>query len=281
MADYHQTDFDSVINVIVVGLILLLLFLIWISVSAGKRATQRLAHTTEVERLRRAAERLRQAGIAVDLAAKSPNAVTPLQLADAQSILAEDMAYRRGKALQTLAKVVAVVGIFCLWLFTRSENRSASDRSSTSLQTASLSAPVSISQGSGTSISPTPFEAHLLKSEFGQKLNDEPTVQGASSPRTTPDRSVSPGWPDGRILTHTEHFVISAIMKVGRNDTLKLRGGPGTRFVVVAEIPPDAKDILAFDKDQIWDGDSWWCPVEWRNQRGYVGRSHLLGVSKY
>jgi hypothetical protein len=27
--------------------------------------------------------------------------------------------------------------------------------------------------------------------------------------------------------------------------------------------------------DQIWDGDTWWCPVEWRGLHGYVGRSHL------
>jgi hypothetical protein len=27
---------------------------------------------------------------------------------------------------------------------------------------------------------------------------------------------------------------------------------------------------------QIWDGDTWWCPVEWKGLRGYVGRSHSI-----
>jgi hypothetical protein len=82
-------------------------------------------------------------------------------------------------------------------------------------------------------------------------------------------------WPDGRILTHPEHSVNSAALKVKPNDTLKLRGGPGTRFNPVAQIPANATDISAFDQDQVWDGDTWWCPVEWQGFRGYVGRSHL------
>jgi len=82
-------------------------------------------------------------------------------------------------------------------------------------------------------------------------------------------------WPDGRILTHPEHCVNTVAFKVKPNDTLKLRAGPGTRFNAVAEIPANASDILAFDQDQVWDGDTWWWPVEWRGSRGYIGRSYL------
>ena len=85
----------------------------------------------------------------------------------------------------------------------------------------------------------------------------------------------TPGWPDGRILTHPAHFVNTGVAKVKPNDTLKLRSGPGTRFRSVAGIPANATDLSAFDQDQVWDGDTWWCPVEWRGFRGYVGRSHL------
>jgi hypothetical protein len=41
----------------------------------------------------------------------------------------------------------------------------------------------------------------------------------------------------------------------------------GNAFGVVAEIPADETDITAFNQDQIWDGDTWWCPVEWKGSR--------------
>ncbi|MBV8213900.1 MAG: hypothetical protein JOZ08_11860 [Verrucomicrobia bacterium] len=82
-------------------------------------------------------------------------------------------------------------------------------------------------------------------------------------------------WPDGGILTHPEHLVNTGVVNVNPNDTLKLRRGPGMRFGIVAEIPPNATDISAFDQDQVWDGDTWWCPVEWNGLRGYVSRSYL------
>jgi hypothetical protein len=95
------------------------------------------------------------------------------------------------------------------------------------------------------------------------------------APRATPNPTSDATWPDGRILTHLEHSVSVVAVKVKPNDTLKLRGGPGTRFNAVAEIPGNAGDILAFDQDQVWDGDTWWWPVKWRGFRGYVGRSYL------
>jgi uncharacterized protein YraI len=67
----------------------------------------------------------------------------------------------------------------------------------------------------------------------------------------------------------------SYVVNVARDDTLKLRSGPGTRFNAITEIPADATDIFAFDKDGVWDGDTWWYPVEWRGSRGYVGGSYL------
>ena len=82
-------------------------------------------------------------------------------------------------------------------------------------------------------------------------------------------------WPDGRKLLHPDKFVTTRVVNVDANDTLKLRSGPGTSFRVLAEIPADETNITAFNYDQVWDGDTWWCPVEWKSLRGYVGRSHL------
>jgi hypothetical protein len=82
-------------------------------------------------------------------------------------------------------------------------------------------------------------------------------------------------WPDGRKLLHPDRSVRTRVVNVKINDTLKLRSGPGTSFRAVAEIPAGETNITAFNYDQVWDGDSWWCPVEWRGLRGYVGRSHL------
>ena len=85
----------------------------------------------------------------------------------------------------------------------------------------------------------------------------------------------NPLWPDGMRLTHPEHFVTASVVNVARDDTLKLRAGPGTRFVALTDIPANATDLTAFDEDQVWDGDAWWCPVDWEGYRGYVGRAHL------
>jgi len=94
----------------------------------------------------------------------------------------------------------------------------------------------------------------------------------ASTQRPT---AIGAKWPDGRKLLHPDQFVRTRVVNVDANDTLKLRSGPGTSFKVVAEIPAGETNITAFNYDQIWDGDTWWCPVEWRGLRGYVGRSHL------
>jgi len=94
----------------------------------------------------------------------------------------------------------------------------------------------------------------------------------ASTQRPT---AIGAKWPDGRKLLHPDQFVRTRVVNVDANDTLKLRSGPGTSFRIVAEIPADETNITAFNYDQIWDGDTWWCPVEWRGLRGYVGRSHL------
>jgi len=85
-------------------------------------------------------------------------------------------------------------------------------------------------------------------------------------------------WPDGRILTHPEHLVNTGVVNVKPNDTLKLRRGPGTRFGIVAEIPPSATDISAFDQDQFWDGNTWWCPVEFTRPASAEGRRFNAGL---
>jgi restriction system protein len=96
------------------------------------------------------------------------------------------------------------------------------------------------------------------------------------TPRPTPMVNLNgPAWPDGRIVNHLEHFVETHLVNVPPNDTLNLRSGPGTRFPSIAKIPGDASSILVFDQDQVWDGDTWWCPVEWNGFRGYVSRRYL------
>jgi hypothetical protein len=77
------------------------------------------------------------------------------------------------------------------------------------------------------------------------------------------------------MLTHPEHFVNTGVTNVKPNDTLKMRSGPGTKSKPVTEIPFNATDITAFDQDQVWDGDAWWCPIEWHGFRGHVGRHYL------
>ncbi len=72
-----------------------------------------------------------------------------------------------------------------------------------------------------------------------------------------------------------DQFVRTRVVNVAANDTLKLRSGSGTSVGIVAEIPAGVTNITSFNYDQIWDGDTRWCPVEWRGLRGYVGRSHL------
>ena len=100
-----------------------------------------------------------------------------------------------------------------------------------------------------------------------------PTPSVATS--TQRPTAIGAKWPDGRKLLHPDQFVRTRVVNVDANDTLKLRSGPGTSFRVVAEITADETNITAFNYDQVWDGDTWWCPVEWRGLRGYVGRSHL------
>jgi hypothetical protein len=100
----------------------------------------------------------------------------------------------------------------------------------------------------------------------------------AVTPTPTPHitgTAIEAKWPDGRKILHPDQFIRTRVVNVEANDTLKLRSGPGTSFKVLAEIPADETNITAFNYDQIWDGDTWWCPVEWRGLRGYVGRSHL------
>ena len=106
--------------------------------------------------------------------------------------------------------------------------------------------------------------------------------EAAKTPTTDPSLTADPApapkfvvWSDGRILIHPEHSVRTYVIKVKSGDTLILRSGPGTSFEAVREIPRDGRDLIAFDQDRVWDGDTWWYPIEWQGFRGYVGRSHL------
>ena len=99
-------------------------------------------------------------------------------------------------------------------------------------------------------------------------------VTPTPTPRIT-GTGIEAKWPDGRKILHPDQFVRTRVVNVEANDTLKLRSGPGTSFKVLAEIPADETNITAFNYDQVWDGDTYWCPVEWKGLRGYVGRSYL------
>jgi restriction system protein len=105
-----------------------------------------------------------------------------------------------------------------------------------------------------------------------------PAPQTTVTPTPIPTPMLNPSgsvWPDGRIVNHLEHFVETHLINVPPNDILNLRSGPGTRFPSIAKLPADASGILVFDQDQVWDGDTWWCPVEWNGLRGYVSRRYL------
>jgi hypothetical protein len=43
----------------------------------------------------------------------------------------------------------------------------------------------------------------------------------------------------------------------------------------VTEIPSDATDIIAFDRDQRSNGDTLWYPVDWHGYLGYVPRKYI------
>ena len=119
-------------------------------------------------------------------------------------------------------------------------------------------------------------------------FNPVRNLQLVSAPTSTPSptpvpaptaaqASVSATWPDGRILGHRDHSVSTYVVNVKTGDTLKLRSGPGTMSSILAEIPAGGTGISAFDQDRIWDGDTWWYPIEWNGFRGYVGRRFLAG----
>jgi hypothetical protein len=94
------------------------------------------------------------------------------------------------------------------------------------------------------------------------------------TPAPTPNYKAAV-WPDGRKLIHPNQFVTVPVVNVNADDTLSLRAAPGTKSKVLAEIPPNANDIIAFNYDQVWDGDTYWVMVEWHGELGYVGRSKL------
>jgi Bacterial SH3 domain len=103
-----------------------------------------------------------------------------------------------------------------------------------------------------------------------------PTTPAPSATASTQGpTAIGATWPDGKKLLHPDQSVRTHVVNVAANDTLKLRSGPGTSFRIIAEIPSDEVNIIAFNQDQIWDGDSWWCPVEWNGFRGYISRSYL------
>jgi hypothetical protein len=106
------------------------------------------------------------------------------------------------------------------------------------------------------------------------KVPEKPYADSGLTANVSPNFNIT-RWPDGRILNHPEHFVRTCVIKVKSGDTLILRSGPGSRFESIREIPRDGTGLIAFDQDRLWDGDTWWYPIEWQGLRSYIGRSFL------
>jgi TIR domain-containing protein len=104
----------------------------------------------------------------------------------------------------------------------------------------------------------------------------KPPIASASNSLSTASTATpfDATWPDGRILRHPELF-IKTRTNINGSDVLMLRSGPGIRFPIIGQIPADATDILAFNRDQVLDRETLWCPVEWQDFRGYIARSYL------
>jgi hypothetical protein len=127
----------------------------------------------------------------------------------------------------------------------------------------------------GAAVSPsTPAPTRSEKSDLAPTPTPAPTVTPKLIPTATPNFKDA-RWPDGRMLSHPDHFVQTGVVNVARDDKLELRTGPGTRFGSVTKIPAGATGILAFDRDAVWDGDTWWYPIEWQGFRDYVGGHYL------
>ena len=105
-------------------------------------------------------------------------------------------------------------------------------------------------------------------------ITEVPSVPPPESTQPSSNGSIVK-WSDGRTLIHPEHSVRAYVIKVKSNDTLILRNGPGTQSDLVTAIPRNGTDLIVFNQDPVWDGDTWWYPVQWEGFRGYVGRSHL------
>jgi S1-C subfamily serine protease len=116
-------------------------------------------------------------------------------------------------------------------------------------------------------VTPTPSVSAATPAPIG-------SVVATATPPVT-EMAARAKWPDGRKLIHPDQFVIVPVVNVNTDDTLSLRAAPGTKSKVLTEIPPNAKDIIAFNYDQVWDDDTYWVMVEWHGKLGYVGRSYL------
>jgi len=86
-------------------------------------------------------------------------------------------------------------------------------------------------------VTPTPSVSAATPAPIGS------VVATATPPVTEMARRAK--WPDGRKLIHPDQFVIVPVVNVNADDTLSLRAAPGTKSKVLAEIPPNAKDIIA------------------------------------
>jgi hypothetical protein len=112
----------------------------------------------------------------------------------------------------------------------------------------------------------------LYSAETPHSASASPAVEVR---RALPPNSLSPKWPDGKVLGHPRDVVQSHVVNVPTGESLVMRAGPGTSFTAIAEIPFDAADISQFTKDGRWDGGSWWYPVKWHGHLGYVGGGYL------
>ena len=117
------------------------------------------------------------------------------------------------------------------------------------------------------------------RSETGPTLPGDAPIVASPTPALSNQSGTGDNgfqWPDGKVLKYPDQHYSSRVQKVAAGDTLKVRAAPGTKSAVITTIPAGGSNIMVFDKDRVWDGDTWWYPIEWNGQRGYVGGSHIM-----
>jgi hypothetical protein len=105
--------------------------------------------------------------------------------------------------------------------------------------------------------------------------NREPeAVRQLETPAPSPAAPPSPApiAPSDRQTVSVDLSSTVRIVKIKRGDSLSVRGGPGTSFQKIGEIPAQATGIRLLGNGQ---GKPAWFPVVWKDVQGWVNGSFL------